>query len=507
MWPVEGCWWRDTWERKTIMVRARAAMWVIGLGLCSGLLLGCPNGGGEGTGEGEGEGQAASGPTFLDRDLDIAVRDALGAALSGPLGAERVATLTELDTGGRLFDTARGKLVTIDTLSGLEWAVNLRTLLVPNSLVTNVLPIANLNHLTELRLNPDLLLTSIAPGRVLLSSVVNLARLTNLTSLDLRGNTIQFIGALQNMTALEVLDLSGNPLINIQPLAYLSNLTELYLGGNLCNACEIEVQLTVLQNLPNLEVLDLSGLAISNLSSLVSLAELRVLDLSNNEVSDLRFLSGLTNLEELYLSRNSITSILYLSKLTKLRILDIEVSLEPNQDSITDLDVLLTLPDLEFVNVEGNALDQQSVCDVIPDLLAVGVDVRFDPGIECTEAYPIPSTFAGRWEVTDCFQTVREYILAPSSEGEASGTIHIVVRFPGNLDVPGDTEVFGTWAVAENPLTQDTLTITQPAGQDQSLTLPILSRSSGRFVLGGSLTGGTGCNDTWTRSLVESKED
>lgn len=171
------------------------------------------------------------------------------------------------------------------------------------------------------------------------------------------------------------LTVDGFLVANLTGLEYLLDLTTLRLPNN------IVANLTPLSTLANLSVLDLTNNNVTNVTPLGGLTNLRMLNLGMNMIQGLNGLAGLTNLRELNLSDNIIKVLGPLSGLTLLENLDLE------NNEIVDASPLLDNDGLGFgdaVNLLGNPLSQDSLCNVMLPLLERGVDVQFDgecPGV------------------------------------------------------------------------------------------------------------------------------
>ena len=117
-----------------------------------------------------------------DPNLRMAVRQALKIDTDTPLTQADMAQLINFDTN-RLQVTDK-----ISNLKGLEYAINLKLLIVAQNRIQDLRP---------------------------------LAHLTNLTFLDLGGNVISDISPLAGLVRLEVLGLWYNRIVDISPLAGL----------------------------------------------------------------------------------------------------------------------------------------------------------------------------------------------------------------------------------------------------------------------------------------------
>ncbi len=214
-------------------------------------------------------------------------------------------------------------------------------------------------------------LTELEPRSAGINNLTGLEAATNLTRLNLWGNSISDVSPLTNLINLTSLHLGYNPpLSDISPLADLTNLTWLYLPYNPIS------DVSPLANLTNLTGLDLSwNNALSDISSLANLTNLTFLELRHTSVSDLSPLANLTSLTGLYLPNTNISDISSLANLINLTATDL------SSNTISDLSPLIENAGLgngTEVNVRGNPLSYLSVHTHIPTLQNKGVAVYFD---------------------------------------------------------------------------------------------------------------------------------
>ena len=172
-----------------------------------------------------------------DPNLRKAVRLQLEIDVDTPLTKADMAQLINLDTN-RLQVNDK-----IRTLKGLEYAVNLKLLIVAQNRIQDLRPLANL---------------------------------TKLTFLDLGGNAISDISPLAGLVNLEALGLWSNQIVDVSPLAGLVNLKDVALQDN----------------------------QIADISPLIALTSLRELNIANNVIIDLSPLTELTSIEELHSDGN-----------------------------------------------------------------------------------------------------------------------------------------------------------------------------------------------------------
>ena len=234
-----------------------------------------------------------------DTKLRASVREALNLSVGAPLTQATMKRLTELE--------ARDMQIT--RLTGLEYAINLRSLNLSDNDITDLSPLAALTKLEYLLLqgNP---IHDLAP----------LANLTQLKHLKLRGAPIFDLTPLARLTSLEELVLERCGITDITPLAVLS-LHELWLWDNLVT------DLSPLANMTTLTQLDLGSNRISDISLLRNLTNLTVLKISENQISDITSLSNLTQLTVLEARNNKITDVTPLANLTRLENLRIRRNL------------------------------------------------------------------------------------------------------------------------------------------------------------------------------------
>ena len=193
----------------------------------------------------------------------------------------------------------------IRSLKGLEYAVNLKFLVIGRSQVSDLTPLAGLENLEFL---------SIFRSQV--SDLTPLAGLKNLWVLKLFENPISDISPLAGLVGLRELHLQTNLILDLTPLANLENLRILRLGKQISDV-------SPLAGLIGLQELRLQSNLISDLTPLANLENLRVLSLQGEQISDASPLAGLVGLQELILENNAISDFTPLVSLTNLKTLAI----------------------------------------------------------------------------------------------------------------------------------------------------------------------------------------
>jgi len=148
---------------------------------------------------------------IVDLNLEKAVRNALKISSDQPITRGDMAKLTNL--------SVRNK--SIQNLSGLECAINLKELRLNNNQISDLCPLSTLTNLKWLYMDNNQI-----------SDVRPLANLFNLHTLSLSNNNVSDIQSLANLVNMEWLDLSNNHISDIGPLANLTNLKWLILNNN-----------------------------------------------------------------------------------------------------------------------------------------------------------------------------------------------------------------------------------------------------------------------------------
>ena len=287
----------------------------------------------------------------------VSIPDAnLAAVVRGTLGLAPGDAISQLDMLRLGWLEANGRQIT--DLTGLEYAVNLKGLLLGDNQISDITPLAESTIIEGLELYNNNI-----------SDISSLADMNNLTSLYLYGNSVSDLSPLTESINLHELTLGDNSVSDLSPLAGLIHLVRLELYDN--NISDI----SSLAAMTHLTFLPLGDNSVSDLSPLERLTNLKELDLWDNSVSDLSPLAGLTNLKELYLWYNSVSDLSPLAELNDLTNLEIVGNL------VSDLSPLVAntgLGDGDVVDVQENPLSYASIHTHIPILLERGVTVNYD---------------------------------------------------------------------------------------------------------------------------------
>lgn len=287
--------------------------------------------------------------TIPDANLEKAIRENLGK-MDGDITVEDMESLEYLSA------SSRG----ISNLEGLQYAVNLFSLYVPNNNISDISVLSDLPNLRYLYLsnNPISNVSIIADMKnlegldlnsVRISDIGFLSNLTNLRSLYLYNNNISDISVLSNLTNLRYLGLSNNPVINVGIIANMTNLEHLDLSSVGIS------DISFLSNLTNLRSVYLSANNIRDISVLPNFPHLTSLGLSHNPINDISPITYMTNLESLNLAYLGISDISFLKDFTNLRYLSL------NGNKISDISILENL-----INIELLILSDNRITDISP---------------------------------------------------------------------------------------------------------------------------------------------
>jgi len=302
----------------------------------------------------------------------------------------------------------------ISNLTGLEYCVNLQLLNLEGNEISDLTPIANLSLLNTLFL-----------GGNNIEDITPLAELYALTELGLQANLISDLTPLQALGGLVKLYLNENKITDITKLQWLLNLKLLTLDNQNRGESEGEgegegegetpnalTNIETLSRLTGLLSLRISGNRITDLTPLMPLLDLRELGIANNGIMDVSPIQGLTSLYFLDASGNNILRISCLDRLKDIVYLYLhdnqigEITVlagYPNlsvatlaDNKISDISPLVANASLgdenygqpypqvrDMVDVRGNTLSLENICNDIPTLRLRNVIVKTDDEQVC----------------------------------------------------------------------------------------------------------------------------
>jgi Leucine-rich repeat (LRR) protein len=295
---------------------------------------------------------------IYNSSLRKAVVEQLNQDPSLPICQEDMLQITYIRFGGPIE-----KLVGAQSLEGLQYATNLKTLIyhirdygIPEIISTDISPLANLHKLENLTLVGNSL-----RDISLLSGLINLKRL------DLSLNLIRDASPLSGLVNLEYLDVGFNKISDISWATDLTNLKFLDLGLNQLEPIQGESNLNPLMDMTKLEYLSLAFTTwVEDITPLANLSQLKKLHLEANQISDISPLTNLTQLTEVYLGGNNIHDLTPLANLSQLNTLSL------HDNHISNLEPLAYLANVKTLDLANNRVSNI-------DVLASACLVSFDP--------------------------------------------------------------------------------------------------------------------------------
>lgn len=211
----------------------------------------------------------------------------------------------------------------------LEWKTILRKKL-PSIGLTDSVQVTDIKVITaiaELDLSDNPYIQNIDP----------LVRLLNLTTLNISGTKISDLTPIRNLTELTTLDLSNTSVRDLSSLKYSNKLQRLDISNTLVT------DISVLEKMPNLQDLEMQGIAVIDFSPLSFLTSLETANLADTKIYTLAPVESLSKLKELDISGTSIRDLDQLKKLKNLKELDIDSTSINNLDALASLDNLVVL--------------------------------------------------------------------------------------------------------------------------------------------------------------------
>lgn len=262
--------------------------------------------------------------TFVDKNMEAAIREQIGARGDSPLYSNQLWNITEFTVPEN-----------VSVIADVVHLPYLEKLVVQNRTIDSLSVLSDLTKLKSLDLTGS---------RFPAEDLTILAGLPALTSLNLSDCSISNIAALAGANNLTQLDLSHNTVRNLEAIAPMTNLVELSLQHNAVT------DLSQLSSLVNLRTLNISFNSVTNLAPLSSCTALATLDASNNQIGSVNGITALPALTTLNLEKNSLTDISPLGACTELKDLNI------GSNSLTDISPLVTLTKMEKFNFSSNQI-------------------------------------------------------------------------------------------------------------------------------------------------------
>ncbi|MGU5572894.1 leucine-rich repeat domain-containing protein [Aeromonas hydrophila] len=208
---------------------------------------------------------------FPDKNMEAAVKSALGIAEADPVTSSDMLMLDQLNAVGKH----------IESLVGMQFAKNLVSLDVTD------------NDISDISVISTLPLTSLKIGANHLSDIHQVGAISTLSTLDLSNNGIDSLDAITGLQNLSNLTVSHNPIDDLSPLGKMGKLKQLDVASTKISTLEFMPATLVGLNISNNKIADWSGMA--------NLPALQKLDVSGCRLDDLekivhgpRYLAKLT---------------------------------------------------------------------------------------------------------------------------------------------------------------------------------------------------------------------
>ena len=338
----------------------------------------------------------------------------------------------------KLTGAFRASNKSIADLTGLEFAVNLKTLILSGN---NISDIAPLRHLRA-----DLIALALDGNPIF--DIAPLENFPNLKTLVLSRNQITDIAPLRNLTKLETLRLIDDTgrfeNLRGQKLAmWLEQGTSI---GDSVNIPDPNLRRTIAEELSwdkdapisQNDMLTLTTLfahfaEIRDLTGLEFATNLRELDLESNQISDISPLKNLKNLRELDLESNQISDISPLKNLKNLR------NLVLSGNPISDVSSLKNLKNLERLELSDNQLSNISALKNLKNLremwLSDGRSIR-GVGTQELEALLGRETSVITDTNTNNIPSVEPSFVEPEPIGPEAIGPEPITRFVDNINIP-----------------------------------------------------------------------
>ena len=264
-----------------------------------------------------------------DLNLSAIIAKVLVKPIDAPIRVEEMASITHLDLSKETYPN----IGAIKDITGLQYAINLKSIWLILQEVSDLAPLAELKKIRQITIDR--------------TPVVDLSSLSGMTELEAiqigHSFLINDISALAGKEKLRSVLMWGPPITDISPLV----------------------------NLPNIEYIDLCGNEISEIPSFENAPKLKKLYIYNNKVSDVSVLRNHTNLERLRLNDNDITDISPLAGLTNLQWLNLR------DNPIFDWTPLNDLAKNTKIEPNGFVFTSDATHIVVEDTFTFNIDALF----------------------------------------------------------------------------------------------------------------------------------
>ena len=247
----------------------------------------------------------------------------------------------------------------INSLEGFQQLINLKTLDISGTMVSDLSPLSGVSQLVELTIS-----------NTPIDDVSPLAYNTKLQNLVMEKTAITNLDSLVGLQNLALVKADDSGITQEAALAFMqkNNALLLYQSPHLIQWWETLPDEWVhffskkmdfnknpssmeLQELVNIDSLEISSLDVISLEPLIEFKLLTSLKMEHLEVKDLSPLLSLSNLKALSINNGVVNDVLTVGKLTKLTYLDLSTT------SISSLDFMIGLSELSTLNISGTAVE------------------------------------------------------------------------------------------------------------------------------------------------------
>jgi Leucine-rich repeat (LRR) protein len=174
-------------------------------------------------------------------------------------------------------------------------------------------------------------------GNRYIQNILPLSQILNLKSLNLANTSLSDLSPIRNLTELRTLNIANTKIKDLSPLRYATNLEEL----NISSTGIIDI--STIQRFQKLLNLDLSNTLIEDFSPVSSLMALKSLNVKDTKISDLTLLQPLIQLHKLNISNTNISDLNGIKDVKKITHLNIDSTLIKNLEPLSNLDSLTEL--------------------------------------------------------------------------------------------------------------------------------------------------------------------
>jgi Leucine-rich repeat (LRR) protein len=170
-----------------------------------------------------------------------------------------------------------------------------------------------------------------------IQTILPLTQLLNLTTVDLSNTAISDLSPLRNLSELTSLNISNTKVRDLSPLKYAGNLQALNINGTLIH------DISAISKMIKLQQFEAAQTNIDDFGALRDVTSLDYLNLASTTISDLTTLERLVELRELNIAKTVVKSVVGLGSLKKMRVLNIDSTQIKDFGPLSSIDSLTIL--------------------------------------------------------------------------------------------------------------------------------------------------------------------